>query len=76
MSTRPQPKLCNAGNVSNSQVLAPVTAPVRKPMPVTIINTPIARSTLARCRFILANNEENCSTMKAAIRNGMPSPAE
>ena len=73
---RAQPKFCNTGNVSSSQMLTLETAPVRKPMPVRIINTPIARSTLARCRFIFANSEENCSTMKAAIRNGMPSPAE
>ena len=52
------------------------TAPVRKPMPVMIINTPIARSTVARCRFMRVNSDENCSTMKAAIKKGMPRPAE
>ena len=45
-------------------------------MPVSTISTPIARSTVARCRFIRANSDENCSTMNAAIRNGIPSPAE
>jgi len=52
------------------------TVPVRKPMPVTIIKTPIARSTLARCRLIRENSVENCLTMRAAIKNGTPSPAE
>jgi len=69
-------RFCNAGNVSSSQMLALVTAPVRKPMPVTTSSTPIARSTLTRCRFIRANRAENCSTMNAAIRKGIPSPAE
>src|SRR5882757_9861720 len=52
------------------------TAPVRKPIPVMTISTPMACSTLARCPFIRENSDENCSTMKAAIRNGIPSPAE
>ena len=52
------------------------TLPVRKPIPVMTISTPIARSTVARCRFIRENSDENCSTIKAAIRNGMPRPAE
>src|SRR6516164_7402409 len=57
-------------------MLALDTAPVRKPMPVAIINTPIACSTVARWRFICPNSEEICSTIKAAIRKGMPRPAE
>src|SRR6202012_4310974 len=52
------------------------TAPVRKAMPVTIIKTPIARSTVAKCRFMRANSDENRSTMKAAIKKGIPRPAE
>ena len=59
-----------------SQMLTAVTLPVRNPMPVITSSTPIARSTLARCRFIRANSAENRSTIKAAIRNGIPSPAE
>ena len=51
-------------------------APVRKAMPVITISTPIARSTLARCRFMRENSAENCSTINAAIRKGMPRPAE
>src|SRR4051812_7949681 len=76
MTERPHPKLCSAGNVSSSQILTADTLPVRKPIPVSTISTPIARSMLARCRFIRANSDENCSTMNAAIRNGMPRPAE
>jgi hypothetical protein len=52
------------------------TEPVRNPIPVMTINTPMARSTLARCRFIRENSDENCSIMKAASKKGIPSPAE
>jgi hypothetical protein len=40
------PNFDSTGNVSSIQMLTWVTEPVRNAMPVTIISTPIARSTL------------------------------
>ena len=42
--------------------------PVKNTIPVMTISTPIARSTVARWRFIRENPVENRSTMKAATR--------
>ena len=45
---RPQPKLASEGKFSISQMLKVDIEPVRKPIPVNTISTPMARSTAAR----------------------------
>lgn len=50
-STQPpltHPKFCSAGNVSSNQMLTFEMVPVRKPIPVSTISTPITRSTVSR----------------------------
>ena len=66
----------NAGKVSSSEMLTSDIAPVRKRFSRDDEQHTDCPLDVDEVLLHRANSDEKCSIMRAAIENGMPSPAE